>query len=107
MTQADPGIPRAEHGTLLSIQTGRVRPLMVSGRKLASAIGKTPVTDQVEVGVLGLLGDEQADPTVHGGLSKAVYALPSEHLPWWRAQRQRVQVWVPAQAAAGAAALPR
>lgn len=26
---------------------------------------------------------------MHGGLSKAVYALPSEHLPWWQAQRQR------------------
>ena len=88
MTQADPGMPRAQHGSILSIQTGHVRPLMVSGRKLASAIGKTPVTHQVEVGVLGLLGDEQADPTVHGGLSKAVYALPSEHLPWWRTQRQ-------------------
>ena len=59
MTQADPGIPRAEHGTLLSIQTGRVRPLMVSGRKLASAIGKTPVSGPVEVGVMGLLGDER------------------------------------------------
>lgn len=88
MTQADPRMPKAEHGTLLSIQTGRVRPLMVSGRKLASAIGKTPVSGPVEVGVMGLLGDEQADPTVHGGLSKAVYAMPSEHLPWWRAQRQ-------------------
>ena len=88
MTQADPRMPKAEYGTLLSIQTGRVRPLMVSGRKLASAIGKTPVSGPVEVGVMGLLGDEQADPTVHGGLSKAVYAMPSEHLPWWRAQRQ-------------------
>ena len=88
MTQADPRMPKAEHGTLLSIQTGRVRPLMVGGRKLASAIGKTPVSGPVEVGVMGLLGDEQADPTVHGGLSKAVYAMPSEHLPWWRAQRQ-------------------
>ena len=88
MTQADPRMPKAERGTLLSIQTGRVRPLMVSGRKLASAIGKTPVSGPVEVGVMGLLGDEQADPTVHGGLSKAVYAMPSEHLPWWWAQRQ-------------------
>ena len=28
---------------------------------------------------LGIEGDEQADLTVHGGLSKAVYAYPSEH----------------------------
>ena len=61
---------------------------MVGGRKLASAIGKTQVSGPIEVGVLGLAGDEQADLSVHGGLSKAVYALPSEHLAWWQAQRQ-------------------
>ena len=75
-------------GTLLTIQTGQVRPLMVGGRKLVSAIGKTTVSGPIAVGVLGLAGDEQADMSVHGGLSKAVYALPSEHLPWWQAQRQ-------------------
>jgi MOSC domain-containing protein YiiM len=75
-------------GTLLSIQTGQVRPLRVGGRKLVSAIGKTTASGPIEVGVLGLAGDEQADLSVHGGLSKAVYALPSEHLAWWQAQRQ-------------------
>jgi MOSC domain-containing protein YiiM len=76
-------------GTLLGLQTGRVRPLMVGGRKLVSAIGKTTVSGPIDVGVLGLAGDEQADLSVHGGLSKAVYALPSEHLAWWQAQRQK------------------
>jgi MOSC domain-containing protein YiiM len=75
-------------GTLLAIQIGQVRPLMVGGRKLVSAIGKTTVSGPIEVGLLGLAGDEQADLSVHGGLSKAVYALPSEHLSWWQAQRQ-------------------
>jgi MOSC domain-containing protein YiiM len=75
-------------GTLLAIQTGQVRPLMVGGRKLVSAIGKTTVSGPIAVGVLGLAGDEQADLSVHGGLNKAVYALPSEHLAWWQAQRQ-------------------
>jgi len=60
----------------------------VGGRKLVSAIGKTTVAGPIEVGVLGLAGDEQADLSVHGGLGKAVYALPSEHLSWWQAQRQ-------------------
>lgn len=77
-----------QQGRLLSVQVGRVAPLMVGGRKRMSAIGKTPVAGPVAVGVLGLAGDEQADLSVHGGLSKAVYALPSEHLPWWQAQRQ-------------------
>lgn len=71
------------------MQLGRVQPLQVGGRKLMSAIGKTPVQGPVSVGPLGLAGDEQADLSVHGGLSKAVYALPAEHLPWWQAQRQK------------------
>lgn len=83
-----PSSPPGFSGTLLAIQIGQVRPLMVGGRKLVSAIGKTTVAGPIEVGVLGLAGDEQADLSVHGGLGKAVYALPSEHLPWWQAQRQ-------------------
>lgn len=75
-------------GRLLSIQTGKVHPLRVGERKLMSAIGKSPVDGAVTVGPLGLAGDEQADLSVHGGLSKAVYALPSEHLAWWQQQRQ-------------------
>lgn len=75
-------------GQLRSIQTGQVRPLIVGGRKLVSAIGKTTVSGPIAVGMLGLAGDEQADLSVHGGLSKAIYALPSEHLAWWQAQRQ-------------------
>lgn len=74
-------------GRVLSIQVGRVRPLQVGDRKLMSAIGKVTVNGPVSVGPLGLAGDEQADPSVHGGLSKAVYALPFGHLAWWQAQR--------------------
>ena len=83
-----PSSPPDLSGHLRSIQIGQVRPLMVGGRKLVSAIGKTTVAGPIEVGVLGLAGDEQADLSVHGGLGKAVYALPSEHLSWWQAQRQ-------------------
>jgi MOSC domain-containing protein YiiM len=42
-----------------------------------SAISKTPVTERIKVNPLGLEGDEQADLSVHGGLSKAIYAYPS------------------------------
>ena len=51
-------------------------------------MAKGAVSGPVAVGPLGLAGDEQADLSVHGGLSKAVYALPSEHLAWWQQQRQ-------------------
>ena len=35
---------------------------------------------------LNLDGDQQADLSVHGGISKAVYAYPSEHYEYWRAE---------------------
>lgn len=72
---------------LISVNTGRVRPMQIQGRRVMSAIGKAPVEGPVAVTPLGLAGDEQADPSVHGGLSKAVYAWPAEHYPWWQQQR--------------------
>ncbi|MDP2416584.1 MAG: MOSC domain-containing protein [Hydrogenophaga sp.] len=73
---------------ILSVNTGTARPLRVGSRNFLSAIGKSAVVGSVQVGRLGLQGDEQADPSVHGGLDKAVYAYPSEHLPFWQAQRR-------------------
>ena len=72
---------------LLHLNLGTVRPLRVGERKLMSAIGKKPVAGPVQVGPLGLAGDEQADLSVHGGLDKAVYAFPAEHLAYWQQQR--------------------
>ena len=72
---------------LLHINLGTVRPLRVGERKLMSAIGKKPVAGPVAVGPLGLAGDEQADLSVHGGLDKAVYAFPLDHLTYWQQQR--------------------
>lgn len=73
---------------LLSVQTGRAQPLQAGGRTVLSAIGKRPVAGPVAVAPLGLAGDEQAEPNMHGGLYKAVYAYPSEHLPFWQALRR-------------------
>jgi len=73
--------------TLLSIQTGAARRVQISGRTVLTAINKQPVTGAVQVVPMGLLGDEQADPSVHGGLDKAVCAYPSEHYPFWQAAR--------------------
>lgn len=73
---------------VLSVQTGRALPLQVAGRTVLTAMGKRPVAGPVAVAPLGLAGDEQADPNVHGGLDKAVYAYPSEHLPFWQTLRR-------------------
>ena len=77
---------------IVSVNTGRARPLRVGERTVLSGIGKAPVTGMLAVGRLGLTGDEQADLSVHGGLSKAVYAYPVEHLPFWTEQRRRHRV---------------
>jgi MOSC domain-containing protein YiiM len=41
---------------------------------------------------LNLDGDQQADLTVHGGASKAVYVYPSEHYGYWRAELSGVDL---------------
>lgn len=67
----------------------------IGGRRVLTAIGKRPAAGPVAVGPLGLDGDEQADLSVHGGLSKAVYAYPSEHFAFWQTVRSqaRVSLW--------------
>ncbi len=78
-----------------SVNVGTARPMLVGGRRVLSAIGKQSVAGPVAVGRLGLAGDEQADLSVHGGLDKAVYAYPAEHLAFWQARRreQGVSLW--------------
>lgn len=48
-----------------------------------SAIDKRPHHGPVEVGELGLVGDEQGDLRVHGGPDKAVHHYPHDHYPAW------------------------
>ncbi len=79
-------------GRVLQVCVGRARPLQAGDRQVMSAICKTPVAGPVAVRPLGLEGDEQADPSVHGGLAKAVYAYPSEHLPFWQTVRAQAGV---------------
>jgi MOSC domain-containing protein YiiM len=77
---------------LLSICTALAQPVEIEGREVLSAIGKRRVDAPVQVQPMGLAGDEQADLSVHGGLSKAVYAYPSEHYPFWQTVRAQAKV---------------
>ena len=52
-----------------------------------TGIHKRPVAGAVQIGRMGMQGDEQADLSLHGGLEKAVYAYPAEHYGFWQAQR--------------------
>jgi MOSC domain-containing protein YiiM len=73
---------------VVGVQVGTVQPLQVGDRSVMSGIRKHSVSGRVAVRALGLAGDEQADLTVHGGLSKAVYAYPLEHYEFWRASQR-------------------
>lgn len=73
--------------SLLGVQAAPARRVQISGRSVMTAIHKTPVAGPVAVLPLGLVGDEQADLSVHGGLDKAVYAYPGEHYAFWQEAR--------------------
>lgn len=81
-------IAAASNCRLLGVQVGRAEPLVVGAREVLSGIRKRSVTRRIPVRALGLEGDEQADPTVHGGLSKAIYAYPIEHYAFWNGRRE-------------------
>jgi MOSC domain-containing protein YiiM len=73
---------------LLSVQIGQARRVQMGERSILTAYGKQAVREPVALLPLGLLGDEQADLSVHGGLEKAVYAYPCEHYAYWQAARR-------------------
>lgn len=52
----------------------------------ASAIGKQPAEGKQWLTKIGIVGDEQADLSVHGGPEKAVHHFPADHYPFWREQ---------------------
>ena len=79
-------------GHIVSVNVGLAREIEVDGRGVLSGIVKRSVAGSVAVKTLGLDGDEQADLSVHGGLSKAVYAYPSEHYAFWQTVRAQARV---------------
>src|SRR5947209_4994647 len=69
---------------VLSVNVGLPRIVAWKGRMVETGIFKEPVAGRVTVRTLNLDGDRQADLSVHGGPSKAVYAYPSEHYEYWK-----------------------
>lgn len=78
--------------SVLSVNVGRVEWRTVDHRRVATAIGKRPVAGPVALGPAGLAGDEQADRSLHGGASRAVYAYPAAHYPFWQTVRAQARV---------------
>lgn len=71
--------PSARADALL---TGCAKPYTRLGS--SSGIDKHACIGSVQIGELGLSGDEQGDPRVHGGPDKAVHHYPFEHYAQWQ-----------------------
>jgi MOSC domain-containing protein YiiM len=69
---------------LVSVNVGLPREVEWRGRSVTTGIFKSPVEGRVRVRTLNLDGDRQADLSVHGGPTKAVYVYPAEHYDYWR-----------------------
>lgn len=102
MTEATAAIPCSIPGArrLLAISVASATPMTIDGRRILSGIAKQAVStlaapQRVAVRPLGVEGDEQADLSVHGGVSKAVYAYPHEHYAFWQTVRAQagLQAW--------------
>jgi len=69
---------------LISLHVALPRIVEYKGDPVATGIFKEPVQGPVMLRTLNLDGDRQADLSVHGGMSKAVYAYPAEHYEFWK-----------------------
>ena len=69
---------------LISLNVGRPRIVRRNDDLVSTGIFKEPVAGRVNLRTLNLDGDRQADLSVHGGPSKAVYGYPSEHYDFWK-----------------------
>ncbi|MDE0505314.1 MAG: MOSC domain-containing protein, partial [Candidatus Poribacteria bacterium] len=61
------------------------------GKLVRTGIFKESVERRIWLRKLGLDGDGHGDPTVHGGIDKAVYAYPIEHYEHWRRELECVE----------------
>jgi MOSC domain-containing protein YiiM len=69
---------------LISVNVCLPRLVMSNGEPVSTGIFKEPVAGHVMLRTLNLDGDRQADLSVHGGRSKAVYVYPSELYGYWK-----------------------
>jgi len=77
---------------LISVNVGLPRLMMSNGDPVLTGIFKEPVAGRVMLRTLNLDGDGQADLSVHGGRSKAVYVYPSEHYTYWQQEFPKMKL---------------
>ena len=77
---------------LISLNVGLPRIVESNGEPVTTGIFKEPVEGPIMLRTLNLDGDRQADLTVHGGVSKAVYAYPVEHYEFWKRELPEMEL---------------
>ena len=69
---------------LLSVNVSQPKEVSYNGERIKTGIFKEPVSGRTMMRRLNLDGDGQGDPSVHGGVHKAVYVYPMEHYDYWK-----------------------
>ena len=73
-------------GKLVSLNISQIKKVEWKGKVITTGIFKEPVSDKLNVRGVNIVGDDQADRSVHGGSDKAIYGYPMEHYHYWRNQ---------------------
>jgi MOSC domain-containing protein YiiM len=68
---------------VVSVNVARPGRVLLNGRTHRTAILKQPVDGPVELGELGLAGDQVGSAKHHGGPDQAVYLYGSDDYAWW------------------------
>ena len=74
---------------LLSVNVSQPKEVSYNGQRIKTGIFKEPVAGRTMMRRLNLDGDGQGDPSVHGGIHKAVYVYPIEHYNYWKGELDR------------------
>ena len=72
--------------TVVSVNVGLPKTVQWRDQPVTTGIFKSPVEGPVALRKHNLDGDGQADLSVHGGPTKAVYAYPIQHYAYWRGE---------------------
>jgi len=71
------------------VNVGRIEVVGHHDRTVTTGIYKRPVTGRTTTRGVNVVGDDQADRSVHGGPDRALYAYAAEDLEWWADQLGR------------------
>ena len=72
--------------SLISVNVGLPKTVQWKDQTVTTGIFKNPVKGPVALRKHNLDGDQQADLSVHGGPTKAVYVYPIQHYTYWRGE---------------------